>query len=74
MLNSEGREALAQLPRESVGASSLEVLGAGLDGAMGSLSWWGGRGWGRVIFKVPSSLSHSMNVLLLKLEKSNEMV
>ena len=41
MLNSEGREALAQLPRESVGASSLEVLGAGLDGAVGSLSWWG---------------------------------
>jgi len=26
---------------ESCGAPSLEVLEAGLDGALGSLSWWG---------------------------------
>jgi len=32
--------ALAQLPREAVGAPSLEVLKARLDGALGSLSWW----------------------------------
>jgi len=29
------------LPRETVGAPSLEVLLARLDGALGSLSWWG---------------------------------
>jgi len=28
-------------PREAVGAPSLEVLKARLDGALGSLSWWG---------------------------------
>jgi len=36
-------------PREAVGAPSVEVLKARLDGALGSLSWWGqpahGRGW-----------------------------
>ena len=32
----EGSDVLAQLPR-AVGAPSLEVLGAGLDGALGSL-------------------------------------
>jgi len=32
---------LAQLPREAVDAPSLEVLKARLDGALGSLSWWG---------------------------------
>ena len=31
---------MAQLPREAVGAPSLEVLKARLDGALGSLSWW----------------------------------
>jgi len=36
----EGGEALAQLPREAVGAPSLQVLKARLDGALGSLSWW----------------------------------
>jgi len=30
-----------------VGASSLEVLKARLDGAMGSLSWWGQQSHGR---------------------------
>jgi len=44
---SEGSEALAQLPREVVGAPSLEVLKARLDGALGSLSWWGNRAHGR---------------------------
>ena len=31
---------LARLPREAVGPPSLEVLKAGLDGILGSLSWW----------------------------------
>jgi len=35
-------EALAQLLREAVGAPSLEVFKAGLNGALGSLSWWVG--------------------------------
>ena len=30
-----------RLPREFLGAPSLEVLKAWLDGALGSLSWWG---------------------------------
>jgi len=29
-----------RLPREAVGAPSLELLKARLDGALGSLSWW----------------------------------
>ena len=40
------------LSREAVGAPSLEALKARLDGALGSLSWWGaapmagvGAGW-----------------------------
>ena len=36
-----GSEALAQLPTEAVCAPSVEVLRARLDGALGSLSWWG---------------------------------
>ena len=32
---------LAQLPREAVGAPTLEAFKARLDGALGSLSWWG---------------------------------
>jgi len=35
-----GSEALAQLPTEAVGAPSVEVLRARLDGALGSLSCW----------------------------------
>ena len=59
---SEGSEALAQLPREAVGAPSLEALRARLDGALGSLSCWVAAlpmagGWGCVGFKVPSSQS-----------------
>jgi len=34
--NSPGSEALAQLPGEAVGALSLQVLKARLDGALGS--------------------------------------
>ena len=40
ILHSEGDEALAQLPREAVGAPSLEALKARLGEALGSLSWW----------------------------------
>ena len=36
----EGSEAMAQLPRETVGAPSLEALKPRLDGALGSLSCW----------------------------------
>ena len=36
IIYSEGGEAVAQLPREAVGAPSLEVLKARLDGALGS--------------------------------------
>ena len=32
---------LAQLPREAVDTPSLEMLKARLDGAVGSLCWWG---------------------------------
>jgi len=31
---------LAQLPKEAVGAPSLAVIKAWLDGALGSLRWW----------------------------------
>jgi len=34
-------EALHRLPREAADAPSLEVLKAGLDGALGSLTQWG---------------------------------
>jgi len=36
MLDIEGGEALAQLPREAVGAPSMEAFKARLDGALGS--------------------------------------
>ena len=49
---------------ESCDAPSLQVLEAGLDGALGSLSCWGqpdhGRGWAGGAFEVFSSLSHSI--------------
>ena len=32
---------LAQLPREAMDTPCLETLKARLDGALGSLSWWG---------------------------------
>jgi len=52
----QGGEALALLPREAVGAPSLEVLKARLDGILGSLSWWVAAlpvawGWDRMGFK-----------------------
>ena len=39
ILPSDGDKALAQLPREAVGAPSLEAIKSRLDGALGSLSW-----------------------------------
>ena len=53
------------LPRESVGAPSLEAFKARLDGALGSLSWWGAAlpmagGWNWVGFKVLSNPSCSV--------------
>ena len=44
--------------QRSCGAPSLEALKASLDGALGSLSWWGGSpahgwGWGWLGFEVP---------------------
>jgi len=30
-----------RLPREAVNVTSMKVLKARLDGALGSLSWWG---------------------------------
>ena len=56
---------LARMPIEAVGAPSLEVLKASLDGALGSLSWWGAAlsmagGWNWVGFKVLSNPSCSV--------------
>ena len=64
ILYSENGEAVALLPREAVGASSLEVLKARLDGALGSLRWWGvistwkwlGIGW----YLMSYNLNHSI--------------
>ena len=58
ILYSESAEVLAQLPREAVGAPSLEKL-------KGQVGWGPGqpqqqRGWNWVGLKVPSNLSHSM--------------
>ena len=36
----EGVRQWHRLPEEAVGAPSLNVFKAGLDGALGSLSWW----------------------------------
>ena len=65
MLDVEGGEALAQLPREAVGAPSMEAFKARLDGALGKQSWWVvalpmARDWKSMIFKVPSNPSHSV--------------
>ena len=53
-----------RLPREAVVIPSLEVPKARLDGALGSLSWWGqpayGRAWGSVCSEVSSNPSHSL--------------
>jgi len=40
ILNNENNVTLALLPREAVGAPSLETLKARLDGALYSLIWW----------------------------------
>ena len=60
-----GHEALAQLPIETVGTPSREVLKARLDGALGSLIWWVAamprtQDWSCLGFEVPSELSHLM--------------
>jgi len=59
-----GEELWNRLPRETVGAPSLEVLEASLDAALGSLTQWEAaspqQGVGGMSFKVPSNPSHSM--------------
>ena len=56
-------EVLTLLPRE-LWCPIPGGAEAGLDGALGSLSWWGQpvhcRGWGWVGFKLPSNPSHPM--------------
>jgi len=54
-----GGEALAQAARRAVNAPSLEKPKA-RDGALGSLICPQQVHWDYVIFKVPSSLSHSV--------------
>jgi len=49
-----------RLPREAVGAPSLQMLKARLDGALGSLSWWEvslptAGGWNWMVIKVLSN-------------------
>jgi len=56
---------LAQLPREAVDVPSLEVLKAKVDGALGSLVWWGAAlpmagCWSWMVLKVPPKLSYSV--------------
>ena len=56
-----------RLLRDVVGLPPLEALKARLDRAPGSLSWWVSTSpwqgsWNWVISKVPSNLSHSMNL------------
>jgi len=51
--------------QRAVGAPSLGVLRAGLDGALHSVSWWVvtlpmAGGWDWMMFKVPSNPSRSM--------------
>ena len=55
-----------RLSRDALDAPSLEMLKARLDRALGSLSWWGaahGRGWGWVIYRVPTNIGHPMSVI-----------
>jgi len=54
-----------RLSKEVVDAPSLEEFKTRLDGALGSLIWWGAtsqqqRVGNWTIFKVPSNLSHSV--------------
>jgi len=63
-------EALAQAAQRSCGRPSLKVIEARLDGALGSLSWWGStspqqRGWSWVIFEVLSNSHHSVMIARL---------
>jgi len=54
-----------RLPREAMGAPSLAVFKARLDGALSTLGWWKmsllmAEGWNQMIYKVPSNPNHSM--------------
>ena len=56
-----------RLPREAVDAPSLEMYKTRLDETLGSLICWVATlpmvgVWNWVVFKVPSNLSHSMNL------------
>ena len=58
--------------QRSCGAPSMEVLKAGLDGALGSLSCWVAalpmaQVWGWVGFMVPSNITHDFFSTLLDL-------
>ena len=57
---------LALLPRDVLGAPSLEALKAGLDGALGNLSCWVAlpkvESWSSMIFEIPSNPNSSMNL------------
>ena len=75
----ESGEVLEQLPGEAVGAPSLEVFKARLDGARGSLVYYqiwrlvalpAAGGWSLMILGVPSNSSHSM-ILQYKNKKTN---
>ena len=56
-----------------MGSPSLEALRAGLDGALGSLTWWGAaspwQGLGLVGFEVSSNPNHSVSLYLLCLKQ-----
>ena len=54
-----------QAAQRSCGAPSLEALKARLDGALGSLSWWGAAlpmavGWSLMTFNAPFNPNHSV--------------
>ena len=64
------------MPERVVGAPSLEVFKARLDGALGSLIQWVAtlpmaEGWSQMTSKVPSILSHSMIHTVLRTLPSN---
>ena len=60
-----GQRGAGTAAQRSCGAPSLEAPKARLDGAPGSLSWWGAAltiawGWSWVGFEVPSNPNHPM--------------
>ena len=57
-----------RLPREAVGALSLEVFKARLDGTLSSLIYWlatlpTAGGWSWMVFEAPSNTNHSVILL-----------